>query len=409
VTRALRPARPRARAALLLALALVAATATACVIPPVDPPGGPPLGPDGDAFYVPPSPLPAGQKGDVIWYRPTTFGLSSTVKSFKILYRSTTATNQATAVSGTILVPTAAWTGPGQRPIVAYAVGTQGLGDGCAPSKAMPTGLLYEQGTVQQALDKGWAVVVTDYQGLGTPGDHTYIIRKAEAHAVLDALRAASRLPEAGLSANAPVGIWGYSQGGQAAAAAGELEPTYAPELDLKGVAAGGVPADLNRVAQNLDGSLFFAFLGAAAIGLDTAYGELDLDTYLNDTGRAALADARDDCLIDALLKYSFQTIDNYTDVNPLPTAAWQARINEQKLGTVAPQAPVLLYHATLDEVIPLDQAVALRGSYCAKGVKVSWNEYLFAEHLLGIFNGAPDATTWLADRFAGNPQTRFC
>lgn len=78
-------------------------------------------------------------------------------------------------------------------------------------------------------LARGFSVVVTDYQGIGTPGGHAYLQPVPESHAVLDAARAAIRL---GVTApNAPVGIWGYSQGGGAAAAAAEQARSYAPDL----------------------------------------------------------------------------------------------------------------------------------------------------------------------------------
>ena len=143
-----------------------------------------------------------------------------------------------------------------------------------------------ESAAIQALLDKGWAVAVTDYQGMGTPGDHTYVIKDAEAHAVLDIVRAA-RLPGSGIAANAPVALMGYSQGGQASAAAAELESTYAPELNVVGT-AGGVPTDLMNVATYLNGpgSFYFSFLAFAAVGLNAAYPELNLESYLNDAGR---------------------------------------------------------------------------------------------------------------------------
>src|SRR6266498_3548739 len=94
---------------------------------------------------------------------------------------------------------------PGTRPLVAYAPGTQGWGDQCAPSKSIAGGVFDELFAVDNLLAKGWAVVVTDYPGLGTPGPHLYNVGIAEGYAVLDSLRAAARLPEAGLSATAPV------------------------------------------------------------------------------------------------------------------------------------------------------------------------------------------------------------
>ena len=113
------------------------------------------------------------------------------------------------AVTGTVLVPTTPWTGPGQRPIVAYAPFTAGMGDQCAVSRVLagePGDLTssVQTGFVNALLAKGFAVAQTDYQGLGTPGDHTYVIRKPSAQATLDVIRAAQRLPGTGLPTAGP-------------------------------------------------------------------------------------------------------------------------------------------------------------------------------------------------------------
>src|SRR5256885_2153132 len=136
----------------------------------------------------------------------------------------------------------------------------------------MASGNFDEQFAVSNLLSQGWAVAVTDYPGLGTPGDEAYSVGIAEGYAVLDVLRAATRLPAAGLSASAPMAVEGYSQGGGAAGWAAQLQPGYAPGLHVAGIAAGGIPANLQAVSANIDGSAFFAFLGGAAIGFNAAY-----------------------------------------------------------------------------------------------------------------------------------------
>jgi hypothetical protein len=129
------------------------------------------LPPPGDAFYNPPDPLPAGRPGDIIWFRSVASPAAGSA-AWQVLYLSTTAGGAPTAVSGTVLVPTSAY--PGTRPIVAYAPGTQGWGPQCAPSKEMASGSFDEQFAVSNLLARGWAVVVTDYPGLGTPGPEAY-------------------------------------------------------------------------------------------------------------------------------------------------------------------------------------------------------------------------------------------
>ncbi|NEA22818.1 lipase family protein [Actinomadura bangladeshensis] len=379
-----------------------------------------PVPPGQDPFYTPPSPLPAGAPGDVIRSRPAVFSMDPLghspyegVKSWQVLYRSETAQGAPTAVSGMVLVPTKAWTGQGKRPLVSYAVGTRGLGDSCAPSYTLTQGMDYEMFFVADALSRGWAVAVTDMEGLGTPGQHTYEVGRSQGKAVLNMARAAQRLPDAGLG-GAPVGLWGYSQGGTSSGWAAELAKSYAPDLDLKGAFAGGVPADLLAVAKGLDGSPFVGLMFMAAVGYDTAYPELDLEKYLNDNGRDLLAKAENLCLVSVdgigtLAGTLFKKISDYTTSDPLATPEWQQRLNANKLGSTAPSVPVLQTQAVYDEIIPFAQADTLHKAWCAKGANVTWKTYTFAEHATGMLWSEPDAMAFLTDRFAGKPATGNC
>jgi hypothetical protein len=308
-------------------------------------------------------------------------------------------------VSGRVLVPTAAWSGGGPRPIVSVASGTRGIGDSCAPSKFQPD---YEKPLfIDAMLARGWAVAVTDYEGLGTPGTHTYIVGRSEGHTVIDAVRAATRLPATGLTSGGPVAFSGYSQGGGGAAWAGELAPAYAPELQVVGITAGGTPADLGVVSDYLEGSVGFGFLLLSALGLDAAYPELNLPTYLNDRGRT-LYETQQDACVDAVLGYAFGHIADYTTTDPLDDPRWQARLADNKLGTRAPKAPIYLFHGLADEIIPWSQAKTLRGQYCAAGVPVTWGTYL-GEHVMTLVLSASDVVSYLADRFAGKPTRSNC
>jgi Secretory lipase len=329
--------------------------------------------PADDPFYTPPSPLPDGRPGDIIRSRTSAFTLQPVrktpypdVNAWQVLYRSQAATGEAIAVSGTVLVPSKPWTGTGSRPLVSYAVGTRGIGDACAPSYTLTQGTDYEGLFIAAALDKGWAVAVTDMQGLGTPGMHTYEVGGSQGRAVLDIVRAAQRLPGTGLNTATPVGVWGYSQGGTSAGWAAELAGSYAPELDLKGVAAGGVPADLIAVAEGLEGGAMVSLAFLAAVGFDAAYPELKLADYLNDRGRELLATSRNLCLasvdgFSALTGTAFTRFSDYTTTNPLTTRIWQRRLNENKLGSTRPSAPVLQTQGRIDQTIPYAQAATLR------------------------------------------------
>lgn len=372
-----------------------------------------------DDFYSTPASLPANN-GDIVRTAPSRFyldplkALQAPAKANRIMYRTTDRHNTPIAVTGTVLTPTAPWRGAGERPLIAFAVGTQGLGDQCAPSQQMAAGSEYEGLFISGLLTRGWAVVVTDYQGLGTEGIHTYMSREVQGRAVLDSIRAAQRLPEADLPDAGPVAITGYSQGGGAAASAAELAPSYAPELKLKGAVAGAVPADLNIVANNLDGSAYFGFLGYALVGLSTSY-DLDLKPYLNTKGETEGAKLANQCTFETVADFAFtRSADLTEDGRPvtdyLREAPFDRIINEQLIGDGRkPSAPTLVTHSALDDVIPHAAGKQLAKRWCGQGAKVRFSTNLAPTHVGGALRSYPESFAFLEARFAGVPFVGNC
>ncbi|MFC8128559.1 lipase family protein [Streptomyces sp. NPDC057302] len=352
--------------------------------------------------------------GQILGSKPSSFqytpGVPTPTKAWKITYRSTSANGRPNAVSGTVIVPDDGKTTP--RPLITYAVGTVGLGDKCAPSAGFPGGTTAEAPLVNAALVRGYAVVVTDYEGLGTPGDHTYMVAKAQGSAVLDAARAAQRLPEAakyGVAAKAPVGIMGYSQGGGASAKAAEMAAAYAPELKVKGTASGGVPADLTKVADSLEGGDSAGYLLMSAVGQNAANPALALDKYLNAEGRKLAAVVRSECVGTVLEAGRGKAIEDVTTSNPLERPDWQRAIGKQLIGTQRPSAPTFLYHGDADETIPYAVGQKLRADWCAKGNAVQWTSFAGQSHVGTAIQGNGPALEWLGRRFAGEPASGNC
>jgi hypothetical protein len=366
-------------------------------------------GPAGNAFYTPPNPLPAGSPGDIVWAR-TAPSIDANSTAYKILYRSTGVSGAAIVVSGAVLVPNAAWTGGGTRPLTAYASGTQGWADSCAPSREMDSNSFDEGFAVTNMLAKGWAVVVTDYPGLGTPGDHQYNVGISEGHAILDSLRAATRLPETGLSATTKMAIEGYSQGGGGAGWAAQQKTSYAPSLNLVGIANGGTPANLQAVKANIDGSAFFAFLAGTAIGFRAAYPSLNVNQYLTLYGQLAMAALNGTCQLAALPLYAFHHLTEYTinNVDPTTTPAFAAALNANNLGTTKPAVPVYQYHGAQDEVIPYAVEQTLHNQWCALGGTSKLVSYL-GEHVTTQLVAQTDVVNWIANRFAGQAAPSNC
>ncbi|OYY26222.1 MAG: lipase, partial [Azorhizobium sp. 35-67-15] len=154
-------------------------------------------GPAADAFYVPPAQLPEGVAGSPIWARALsgTMALPSAARNTLVLYRSVDPAGQPVAVSGTVSIPKG--TPPaGGWPVITWTHGTTGLAAICGPSRDTATGP--EHGyiaDIQALLDpfvvKGYAVVATDYQGLGVAGFHPFLQGVPNGKNALDMLRAA--------------------------------------------------------------------------------------------------------------------------------------------------------------------------------------------------------------------------
>ena len=372
----------------------------------------PQYGPDGIAFYT--APPVSGTHGTLIRYRTSTSVPPGgpSCYSWTVMYISQDALGNDNAVTGTVLVPKSYYFGT--RPMISYAVGTHGLAQSWAPSIQLENGTDYENSNIAAALDKGYAVLITDNPGYTNGNIPTYMAGISQGKAVLDIVTAALQIPGITIKSTAKVGIWGYSQGGQSAAWAGQLQPTYAPSIKLAGVAAGGVPAELFTIGRYLDGNNGSAFLLETCIGLNSQYPDkIQLGTRVNADGAAAIADGLNMGVFEGLLTFMNTPLSRYTkygetanEIFTIPEIA--EVVNAQELGNIKINVPVFLYHGTADEFIELNQALDLKGKYCDLGVNTSYMVFP-GEHITTQFQAAPYVLDWLSDRFAGKYATSTC
>ncbi|MCL2534196.1 MAG: lipase family protein [Nocardiaceae bacterium] len=393
-------------------------------------------------FYQVPSPLPSGEPGAVVraeQYTPT-LAVERQAGPWpsgaqRIMYRSTDAHGSPVATTATYFDASMPWSGGGSRPLVVLAPGTQGQGDQCAPSKLF-TDLIhysppldfaveYEVAQAYALLSRGMDVVVVDYEGLGTDGMHTYVDRRAEGHAVLDAARAVKSLPGSRIGDDSPIGLWGYSQGGGAVASATEMQASYAPELNVRGTFAGGPPADLRSVAAALDGGLAAGLLGYAVNSIYAEYPETraEIDGALSPAGRATLDDIATQCVPETIARYGLHRTSEWTRdgrsiaelIDALPSV--RAVVDEQRIGRSAPRSPVLIVQGRNDDVIPHAQAQQLAADWCGLGATVDFSTEeippiapgFVVGHGLPMVTGMSRALDWMTDRLAGVPAPSTC
>ncbi|MEU8092494.1 MULTISPECIES: lipase family protein [Micromonospora] len=394
------------------------------------------------AFYHPPADLPA-TNGTLIRTEPLPLGLSipgldgraMPGTATRLMYRSTDSNGRPVAVTGAYIEPSAAWRGAGPRPLVAVASGTMGQGDQCAPSFSLQHPLTltgdtlsvgYEALAIYRLLATGAAVVVTDYVGLGTTDRlHTYVNRLDGGHALLDAARAARAVPGASVTAQSRVGLYGYSQGGGASAAAAELHSTYAPDVPLAGTYVGAPPADLTAVIGGIDGSALVGALGWSLNGFaqsDPALRDV-IEAAVNDTGRAALKDTSTMCVGDAILRYAFTRSSKWITGGRSLTAVIaaspeaQAVLDRQRIGTLKPTGPVRVATGIQDDIVPHRQARQLAVDWCRKGGNVTYQaislpnlgDKILTNHLVPLITDQGDAVAWMSDRLAGRTAYSNC
>jgi len=389
-------------------------------------------GPDGASFYNPPSPLPHGHHGDLIWANQVP--APPHAHACRILYLSTLHNGTPVAVSGIVVWPDGS--GPrGGRHVVAWAHGTVGGPRQCAPSAAPePAVDLDDYFSFQSSfgidvgvpaltdfLAAGDVVVGTDYQGLGTPGVHQYVVGATETNNVLDSVLAARQIQSA--HAGRDTAVLGWSQGGGAALFIGQNAPAYAPGVRLVGVAALAPAADIGpelegRVLPGPHTATSRAHNAALRInvyrGFLAAYPELKASQVLQPAGIQALDGDGVACIehfADVIESNYAETQQMGTLFQPLRDVpqSWIKRFDENTPGYAPTVAPVLVMQGTDDTVINPNSTTQYIKRACQFSQPVEYTRYQGATHQTIPFVARSQYLSWIADRFAGRTAPSNC
>mgnify|MGYP001809665952 CR=1 FL=1 len=376
------------------------------------------VGPAGDAFYVPPAPLPDGGPGTPIWSRALsgTMALPSAAKNELQLYLSVDPDGKTVPVSGTLSIPKG--TAPeGGWPVIVWTHGTTGLSPVCAPSLDTETGP--EHGyikVIQPLLDRfisdGFAVVATDYQGLGTAaGFHPFLIGVPNGKNALDMLRAARAIEPA---IGKRYAVVGHSQGGQADLFTAAEGPAYLPDYTLVGniaMAPGShIEARLETIMASDQTELALPYVLYVMRSYSTYDPSIDLSGILSSTTIANLPELEEQCMSYALTKTSFATAiakDAFLAEPKLDAFLAMAKDNEPGLLTIS--VPTVIMQGDADVTVRPVDTDAVAAELCQGGSVLEYRTYPGADHQGVMKDGADYAANWLKARFAGEKAASNC
>jgi pimeloyl-ACP methyl ester carboxylesterase len=387
------------RACFVIVLVIAAAVAAAPAVAKVRP------GPKGAAFYTPPKHL-RGEHGALVWARKQTGrdALRGASRNELLLYRSTDVDGKKVVVSGSLALPKGK-APKGGWPLITYAHGSTGAADSCAPTRGYDADDLtsYAYPLLRRWLKAGYAVVRTDYEGLGTPGVHHYLLGLTEGRSVLDAARAARAFAPGKLSKR--IVIAGHSQGGHAALFAASLAPTWTRELRLRGTVAFAPASHLATqfratLAISAPGGGLGAILGLGLRAIDLAYPSVNVVGLLTPQA-APLYPQTETACYDALSKdRSFgglplnQILRSDVDLNPLLAVVAQSDPEHLIIKT-----PVRIEQGEADATAFKTFTDQLVAAYAESGVKVTYKTYPGVSHGGVVDAGASDATSYIRAR----------
>lgn len=362
-----------------------------------------------DDFYDTPDEVPS-EPGVLLRSEPFDRAIPEGARAWRILYTTTTFEDRPMVASGIVVVPDAPSSEP--RPVIAWAHGTTGVARHCAPSVLPDPWSAGAFFSLDRVVDEGWALVAPDYLGLGADGEHPYLVGEPTGRSVLDAVRAAHQLEESDL-ADATV-VWGHSQGGGAALWTGGLAPTYAPDVQVVGVAAlapaSDLPGLIDAASAMTGGSIFAAY---AVQGYAAAYDDIAVADHVRPVARTTFRETTRRCLDGSALASVLSSVTVGMDMfsGDLTSGPLFDRLAEN-VPTRRIEAPLLVAQGEADGLIlPRAQAryVAAR---CAAGQAVDHRTYAGLGHVALVEADSPliaELLEWTRERFDGEPVQDTC
>lgn len=332
-------------------------------------------------------------------------------QAWRIRYVTTDAKGASRIVSGMVVAPREAV--PREpRKVIAWAHGTWGVAERCAPS--LSDDFFAATPGLAEMVSRGYVVVAPDYPGLGSPGPHPFLVGEDTARSVLDAVRAATGI--AGAASGRRFAVWGESQGGHAALWTGALARGYAPELTLVGTAAAAPPTDLAaNFRQGADANV------RALLSAFTAYSW----SQVFDAPLASMFNRGNSGIVTRLAQNNCIELGKTPRLGTiLGVASVKAALRRKDLTTVQPWArimrensvnsslifgPLLIAQAAADPVVAPAVTRAFARRACRDRRPVRYIAMPGGDHGRSARDSAAQTIAWIDDRFAGRPAPSDC
>ncbi|CAN3359988.1 lipase 4 [Diutina catenulata] len=389
--------------------------------------------PSTDPFYSTPDDFDKYKIGDVMRIRETPHDLRSIYlkanikNSWQVLIKThDNSGKNATWVVSTIVEPYNA----NPERLVSYQIAMDSSSPDCAPSYAIQYGASManvvsqvEFLLIQMLLEEGYYVSIPDYEGPSA----AFGVGHVAAYSTLDSIRGVLKTGKTtGIKKDAKVAMWGYSGGSLPTSWSAKFAPSYAPDIkdQLVGAAFGGLLSNLTSTAEHLDGNLFAGFVGAAIGGLSRVYPEIDkaIDDQIRPEFRGRFEQSYKQCVVGVLFDYAEEHLFSGTPDQRWAKDGWDIlhrspikeilKENELAPNTSepVPDIPCFLYHGTMDEIVPYENAKQTYETWCKAGIKSFYfASDVLAEHLIAAVTGAPAALQFINDRFDGKKPVDGC
>jgi len=363
--------------------------------------------PKGADFYRAPDDLSEFGPGELIWARDYDgpHAIDGAKNSLILYTQKAHDSAKLVGVSGIVSVPEGD-APEGGWPVVSWAHGSTGMADRCAPSRdtagvghTLPNELF-----VETWIDKGYAVVRSDFEGLGTPGPHPYLIGPSAGRSVLGIVTAAQDLdPDVGND----VVLVGHSQGGHAALWGASMADAV-QELDVKGVVSFAPPTHLSGALDAVLGGMADAPSGIIAVvlrGLEIGHpNDVDPEAVLLPTGLEPYARIDEACWGDIFGPDYFGnvSIDEFGDQDADLTL-FKGKLNANDPSFRTYTMPILLAQGERDTTIPSIMTNFLAEEVEANGNDVTYMIYPKADHNSVLLESQKVAHEFIDSAFAGN------